>query len=269
MTPAGAALHAVDKRRLRRAFGRAAGDYDAHTPVQQQVRRRLLALALQRAPAPRRVLDVGAGTGALLAELRGRAPAAELAAIDLAHGMALAARERGAAAMTGDAEALPLAAGRFDLVVSSSALQWLPRLGPALAEMRRVLAPEGTLAVAFFGGATLHELREAWRLALPAGAPDLTHRFHGLGDLAAGLRAAGLAAEHLASERVVERHADPLALLRALRRIGAGNAAPGAGRGLAARGALQRMTRHYLARHGAPDGVPATWEILYAIARPA
>ena len=259
--------HAVDKLRLRRAFGRAAGVYDAHTPVQQQVRARLLDLALRRAPAPRRALDVGAGTGALLADLRAREPAAVGVAMDLAHGMAVAARERGAPAVAGDAEALPFATGRFDLVLSSSALQWLPRLAPALAEMRRVLAPGGTVAVAFFGGETLHELREAWRAALPAGAPDRTHRFHARGDLAVALREAGLTAEEIASERVVERHEDPLALVRALRRIGAGNAAPERGGGLAARGALERMSRQYLARHGGPGGVPATWEVLYAVAR--
>jgi malonyl-CoA O-methyltransferase len=262
-----ATANAVDKVRLRQAFGRAAGVYDAHTPVQQQVRASVLELALRHAPAPRRFLDVGAGTGALLAELGARAPGASGVAIDLAHAMALAARERGAAAVAGDAEALPFAAGRFDLVLSSSALQWLPRLGPALAEMRRVLAPGGTSAVAFFGGETLHELREAWRAALPSGAPDRTHRFHAPADLSEALREAGLLPVELASERVVEHFEDPLALVRALRRIGAGNAAPARGGGLAARGALERMSRRYLARHGGPGGVPATWEILYAVAR--
>ncbi|GEJ56811.1 methyltransferase domain-containing protein [Anaeromyxobacter diazotrophicus] len=266
MTRPGAA-NAVDKLRVRRAFGRAAGAYDAHTPVQEEVRARLLALALGAAPAPRRVLDVGAGTGALLAALRARAPGALGVATDLAHGMALAARERGAPAVAGDAEALPFRAGRFDLVLSSSALQWLPRLGPALAEMRRVLAPGGAVAVAFFGGETLHELREAWRAALPAGAPDRTHRFHGEAELAAALEEAGLVPEVLTSERRVERHADPLELVRALRRIGAGNAAPDRSGGLAARGALARMARHYEARHGSAGGVPATWDVLYTVAR--
>jgi malonyl-CoA O-methyltransferase len=266
-----AAPNAVDKVRVRRAFGRAATAYDAHTPVQEQVRARLLELALGRAPAPRFALDIGAGTGALLAELRRRAPRATGVAIDLAHGMTALARARGALAVTADAEALPLGDGRFDVVVSSSALQWVSRLGPALSEMRRVLAPGGTLAIAFFGGATLHELREAWRAALPEGSPDRTHRFHAADDLAAALAEVGLAPEYLHAERLVERHADPLALVRALRAIGAGNAAPtrAGGLGLGARGALERMARHYQARHGGAGGVPATWEVLYAVARRA
>ncbi len=214
----------IDKARVRRAFTRGAAVYDAHTPVQEHARERLTALLPAGLAAPGRILDVGAGTGALLAALRGRWPAAALCGLDLAHGMASAARCRGASVAVGDAEALPFPAGRFDLVLSTSALQWLPRLGPPLAEMRRVLAPGGRVALALFGGATLHELAGAWQAALPAGAGDDAHRFHRQGDLEAALAQAGLRPERLESERVVEWHADPLSLVRALRRIGAGNA---------------------------------------------
>ena len=255
----------IDKARVRRAFTRGAAIYDAHTPVQERVRERLAVLLPCGSTAPRRILDVGAGTGALLAALRARWPAATLCGVDLAHGMASAARRRSAAVAVGDAEALPFAASRFDLVVSTSSLQWLQSLGPPLVEMRRVLAPGGVVALALFGGATLHELAGAWREALPSGAGDDAHRFHRRADLEAALVQAGLRTERLESERVVEWHDDPLALVRALRRIGAGNAvAERAARGPAT---LQRMARLYAERHGETRGVPATWEILYAVAR--
>ena len=257
----------IDKARVRRAFTRGAAVYDAHTPVQERARERLAALLPAGLAAPRRILDVGAGTGALLMGLRGRWPAATLCGVDLAHGMASAARGRGASVAVGDAEALPFAAGCFDLVLSTSALQWLPQLGPPLAEMRRVLAAGGSVALALFGGATLHELAGAWQAALPAGSGDDAHRFHGRGDLETALVQAGLRPERLESEQVVEWHADPLSLVRALRRIGAGNArAERAARGPAT---LQRMARLYAERHGDGRGVPATWEILYAVARRA
>lgn len=256
----------IDKARVQRAFTRGADVYDAHTPVQERVRARLAALLPAASTAPRRILDVGAGTGALLATLRGRWPTAALCGVDLAHGMASAARRRSTAVAVGDAEALPFPAGRFDLVVSTSSLQWLQSLGPSLGEMRRVLAPGGLVALALFGGATLHELAAAWREALPSGAgQDDAHRFHRPEDLESALVQVGLRAERLESERVVEWHDDPLALVRALRRIGAGNAmAERAARGPAT---LQRMARLYTERHGEERGVPATWEILYAVAR--
>ena len=255
----------IDKARVRRAFTRGAAVYDAHTPVQERARERLSSLLPAALAEPRRILDVGAGTGALLADLRGRFPTATLCGVDLALGMASAARRRGAAVAVGDAEALPFPAGRFDLVLSTSALQWLPLLGPPLAEMHRVLAPGGRVALALFGGATLQELAGAWHAALPAGAGHDAHRFHRRGDLEAALAQAGLRLERLESEQVVEWHADPLALVRALRRIGAGNAVvERSARGPAT---LQRMARLYAERHGEGRGVPATWEILYAVAR--
>ena len=268
---------------MRRAFSRGAAEYDAHAIVQRRAIDRLLELALPALSVPRRVLDVGAGTGALLARLAGVFPGARLAGVDLAVGMARAAQRRSArdtahgleqARFTvGDADGLPFKGGAFDLVLSSSTLQWLPRLEPALAEAHRVLAPGGVVAIALFGGATLHELHSAWREALPAGAPDRCHRFHGERDVAAALASAGLLADALTSERIVEHHAHPLALLNALKRIGAGNASAEPGQegscspcGLGARGALERMARVYQASHGGPDGVAATWDVLYAVA---
>jgi malonyl-CoA O-methyltransferase len=167
-----------------------------------------------------------------------------------------------------DAEALPFAACSFDLVVSTSALQWVPRLDRAFAEARRVLAPGGLLAVALFGGETLWELRSAWREALPEGAIDRTHRFASAAEVEAALRAAGLSGPAASAERLVERHPDVPHLLRALRAIGAGNAAPGGAPsgGLGTRRVTERMMRAYQARHGGAAGVPATYEVVTAVA---
>jgi malonyl-CoA O-methyltransferase len=260
--------NALDKARVARAFSRGAAAYDEHALVQVRAIERLLAIALPAAPAPHRVLDVGAGTGNLLARLAATLPGTALAGVDLAPGMALAAHERAprAGLAVGDAEELPFREGAFDLVVSTSMLQWLATLEPAFREARRVLAPGGLLAVALFGGETLRELREAWRAAAP-GERDRTHPFHAAGEVARALAAAGLEGVEVERERVVERHADVPSLLRALRRIGAnGNVTP-SGAGLGGRAALERMMQVYAGRHGGPEGIPATWEIVYALAR--
>lgn len=262
-------LNPVDKRRVGAAFSRSAGAYDARAEVQRVVQDRVLALLDVAAPGARRVLDVGAGTGALLARLLAARPGLSACAVDLAPGMCGTARVAapGAAVSAADAEALPFRDGAFDLVVTTSTLQWLPRVSPALEEARRVLAPGGVLCVALFGARTLFELREAWREA--GGERALgTHRFLAREELAAALAAAGLAVEETRDEELVERHPDARAVLRALKAVGASNAVPGR-EGLGGRRATLETIRRYEARHGGPDGVPATYHVLYGIARRA
>lgn len=260
-------MNRVDKRRIRASFSRSAAAYDARAGVQRAVQERVIALVAEAAPAARFALDVGAGTGALLARLAAARPGLAATAVDLSPGMAAAARARlpGLGVAAGDAEALPFRAGAFDLVVSTSTFQWLPRLEPALAETRRVLAPGGTLVLALFGARTLHELKAAWRAAAGEGAPDRTHAFFSREDVAAALAAAGLEPRALHEEEIVEQHPDARAVLRALKELGAANAVPGA-RGLGGRRVTLEMLGRYEARHGAPAGVPATWHVVYAVA---
>jgi malonyl-CoA O-methyltransferase len=257
----------VDKRRVRRAFSRSAPAYDARGSVQRRVRERVLAMVGEVAPRAGRVLDVGAGTGALLARLGEDRPALRATAVDLAPGMCAVARAtaRSAAVAAADAEALPFRAGAFDLVVSTSALQWLPRLGPALAEVHRVLAPGGTFCLAIFGAETLRELRGAWREAAGPAAAGRTHAFHARADVEEALAAAGLRARAVLEEDLVEWHPDARTVLRALKEVGASSAVPGT-RGLGGRAATLRMLERYDAAHAGPDGVPATYHVVYALA---
>jgi malonyl-CoA O-methyltransferase len=260
-------VNRVDKRRVRSAFSRSAAAYDARASVQRRVRERVLALLAGEAPRARGALDVGAGTGALLARLAEERPALRTAAVDLAPGMCAAARAAAPRALVAaaDAEALPFRAGAFDLVVSTSTFQWLPDLGPALAEARRVLAPGGLLCVALFGADTLRELREAWRAAAGPGAAARTHAFPGRADVEAALAAAGLRARAVREEHLVERHADARAVLRALKDVGASSAVPGRA-GLGGRAATLEMLRRYDAAHAGRDGVPATYHVVIALA---
>jgi ubiquinone/menaquinone biosynthesis C-methylase UbiE len=99
---------------------------------------------------PRRVLDVGCGTGLLTARLRDAFPAAHVVGVDFSAGMLAqaAARSPGAPWVRADALRLPVASGRVDAIVSTEAFHWFPDQAAALAEMRRVLVPGGAVLVA-------------------------------------------------------------------------------------------------------------------------
>ena len=99
-----------------------------------------------------RVIDVACGTGIvgrLVAEKVGRS--GKVVGIDLNEGMIEAARRyspvtgANVAWRTGDVSALPFSDASFDIAFCQQGLQFFPDKLAALKEMRRVLAPGGTI----------------------------------------------------------------------------------------------------------------------------
>jgi SAM-dependent methyltransferase len=90
------------------------------------------------------VVDVGAGTGALVDAIRSAAPTARVVALDAsAEMLRLARARRGASAVRADALALPIADGTADVVVLAYVLFHLADPSSALTEAARVLLPGG------------------------------------------------------------------------------------------------------------------------------
>jgi malonyl-CoA O-methyltransferase len=266
---------AIDRTRVRRSFGRQALEYDGHIDVQSRVVERLMEVLQEQELRPGRILDVGTGTGALPGRMSGVYPNSFLFGIDLAPEMSFVARqkllsERKAYFISGDAEMLPFAGGTFDLVVSASTFQWLDSLDTAFGEAFRVLSPGGTFCFALFGGSTMCELKNSFHRALASrgiAVEDHAHNFHEIQEVKEALSRAGFAACHANSEKYLEYHENVPAFLRALKKIGAGNAARPATRGLAGRGVIQHMIDLYSGAYSVDGHVPATYEVIYAMGR--
>jgi ubiquinone/menaquinone biosynthesis C-methylase UbiE len=137
-------------------FDRWASSYEDNTlqqhlfvPVQQTA----LQLALQLLPHPRRILDVGCGTGRLLRQARLCYPTAELVGVDLAGQMvatASAVTPTGLAVryVQGRAECLPFTNEVFDLIFATLSLRHWTDLPAGIAEIGRVLTPGGVVVLA-------------------------------------------------------------------------------------------------------------------------
>ena len=256
------------REKVRHSFSSHAAGYDDYAIVQKLVIERFMGKFCGSDLKPARLLDIGAGTGRLLAALGERYPHALLHGVDLAFGMAKKVRERNAelAIACSDAEQLPFKDECFDLVVSTSTYQWLDSLDDAFAEAYRVLTPGGRFCFAFFGGDTLFELRSSYREALAAsgsGLPDRSHDFFSLAATVAALKKAGFAKVAVESDTEIELHGDVKRVLASIKGIGAGSASRAQGRGLSGRRVIEGMVRHYEQEYSRPQGVPATYEIFY------
>ena len=128
----------------RQARGRQAAAYlDFFAPVTELF---LPALAERLGSGPGVALDLACGDGRLATRLR--STGWSVVALDRSMEMVWAARAAGLPSpVAGDACALPLRTGAVDAVGAAFVLPHLPQLPVALAEIRRVLAPGGPVAL--------------------------------------------------------------------------------------------------------------------------
>lgn len=179
------------------------------------------------AGAPRRVLEISAGTGVLTRALAQRLPDADVVATDLSPAMV----ELGAALspaprvrwQQADALHLPLPDGDVDAVTSQFGLMFVPDRVAAHREAARVLAPGGRLVVAVWTGLAGNGLADAVDTALRARWPGTASTFagrvpHGYGDpdvVAADATAAGLREVEVETVALVSRARSAAGVVRA------------------------------------------------------
>jgi len=196
--------------------------YEDSTAAGRLLRRRLQ-VAVELLGEPRGdVLDVGMGTGRLCAELDGRGW--RVSGVDLSPGMVAAARRRlpqlAERLVEGPIEHLPFADEAFDAVTATGVLEYATRnLNGAVAELARVLHPEGVAVMSFprqqspallWRSMLLYPVVRAAKRILPLGRPaplDLPPRSER--EFLAAVSEAGLSAEET---RRIGRFASQLVL---------------------------------------------------------
>ena len=254
----------IDKQQARRAFNRAADTYDAAAELQNEIGDRLVERLDFIRLQPRRILDLGSGTGLFAAALLKRYRKADVIALDIAERMLSRVQARGGwfrkpQCVCADAETLPFADDSFDFVFSNLMLQWCTDLESTLAELRRVLAPGGLLMFTTFGPDTLMELRASWEAV-----DGYTHvnTFIDMHDVGDALVTTQWAEPVMDSERITVTYRALPALMQDLKRIGAHNVTGGRLRGLTGKHHMQQLGEAY--ERFRSDGVlPASYEVVY------
>ncbi|MDX8409857.1 MAG: malonyl-ACP O-methyltransferase BioC [Mariprofundales bacterium] len=261
----------IDRQRVARAFDQAARHYERFAVLQQEVAERLDSHLNFTKIAPKRMVDIGCGTGFLTERLRQRFPRASMVALDVAPSMCRICQQRlgkrrlpwqaRRALVAGDALHLPLADGCFDLVASNLTMQWLPDPVAMLREMRRVLAPGGLLLFSTFGRRTLEQLR----CALASISSEDTGRVLPFPDvlrLGDTLQQQAVELPVTDSDLITLTYPDVTALVRELKGMGASaSAIRHRGGGLGGRKLLSQLAEAYPL--GSDGRIRASFEVLY------
>ncbi|NMG66313.1 methyltransferase domain-containing protein [Azoarcus indigens] len=263
----------LDRSLLRRRYGRAAATSDGADALGREIARRMDERLDYIRITPKRILDLGCGTGQDLLRLAERYPEAAAFGADFALPMLARANARvtpqagllkrlmGARPvpplLAADALALPLARSSISLAWSNLMLTALDDPLPALQEIHRVLEVDGLLMFSTLGPDTLKELGDA----LPKHAGERIHRFIDMHDLGDALVKAGFADPVMDMEMVTLTYAELDGLLDDLRATGNANASRGRPRGLSGRGGWDQARAAYEKQRR--DGrLPATFEVI-------
>lgn len=259
----------IDKKAVRKSFDNAAPTYDSYAGLQQDIACSLLSLCKRYVTAPQHVLDIGSGTGYGVRLLCRHFSPSTVIGLDFSHkmlqkSMSSPQYQDKIRYVCADADFLPFPESVFDLIYSSSFIQWSSDPSHLFRRYRESLKDQGWLCFSSFGPKTLFEIRESWQ------AVDSEH--HTLGfisaeQLIARLEQEGFWVESCKRGMRVIHHQGVNAALQSIKNIGAQNHLRKRKRGLTTPRQYHAMSEAYQKKFGVQGLVPTTYEILLLIAR--
>jgi len=214
----------LDKAHVQRLFERSAASYDGVAGMQRDIVNDLAECLLgvtPKHPPMKSIVDIGCGTGYGLQALSKCFSEAHLTGLDLADAMLDVAKQQSIQArfVQGDIEALPFINNTYDLVWSSSAIQWCD-LATAVSELIRVAKPDGQLAISTFADGTLKDWRALWGVS----EATASKRFETLSSIKRAFDRPDLCNVNIVEKEYRQHFGSFSSAVASIRDLGAGNA---------------------------------------------
>jgi malonyl-CoA O-methyltransferase len=251
------------KRRIASAFGRRAAECDAQSPVQSELTALLAAKLAVSGFSGGRLVDLGCGTGTFAGECRKNGFCGRIVGVDISfEPLAVCRKPRAGPSLTvqADIECLPFQSESFDIVVTSSTLQWLDNLPAALKNIHGLLKNGGLLAFSVFVEGAFRELfsiQQRFGIPAPVRCLETEEFIRALAD-------AGFEAVEYESVENTVRKATAAAVLRSISVIG--SSATAAER-LLNRKELAEFCRAYETAFRSGSSVPLTYRAMVGVCR--
>lgn len=163
----------IDKTLLEKNFSKAAKSYEQSAVVQRNVLHDLVDNLSYLNITPKRILDLGAGTGLGGRMLRKLFPKAEIILFDISLAMLRQTKKhqtffsKNPCLVCGDIDRLPFLDRRFDLIFSSLSLHWCHDQLTAFRTIHQCLSEGGLFVFSGLGPETVKEFRLSWQAVDP------------------------------------------------------------------------------------------------------
>lgn len=288
----------LDPRVVRLQFDRRARNFERNDYLLREIERRMFERLDVVKIAPVRILDLGCGLGAGVAELARRYPQAETMGLDLSPKMIEAAKTKVLPSTGGSLSRLmkslgvgppgrisfevanpahiPSASESVDLIWSNLVFHWLGSPEPTLSELYRIAKPGALLMFSAFGVDTLKEIRPDSRsfrgniaqkpgdfaLKPPESNPTDLMRFRDMHDWGDALVEMGFAEPVMDMERITLSFSDPKNLLKDLHSLG-GNALGGRRQTLSRRSLFADLVQKVTEKTVVGQQLTLTFEVIY------
>jgi len=162
----------VSKENIADNFSRSSSSYSEHAFVQKRAAETLFEMLDKVPVGPKKIIEIGCGTGFLTKKLFAKFPAASFTICDLSEKMIERCKSENSAFQgkveykVCDALEILSEQGAYDLAVSALAFQWLEESFPAvIAKIHERLLPGGVLAFSTLTSNTFGKLKEAFKAA--------------------------------------------------------------------------------------------------------
>jgi len=246
-------------------FSRAAALYHTRAELQRAVAGKLLEY-LSSPVGAERILELGCGTGFFTGHLLEFLSGARIDAIDISAAMIEQARRALAAHKRIHWHVCDVwdyqAGAVYDLVSSSSALQWMQPLDALFCRLASMLKPGGRLLCSLMVEGTLGELHRVRREIAPQKSPR--DRLPTIAATVECLQNAGFWVSRTGQETLQTEHDSTEDLLRAIRELGFTGGPLATSSTLLTRGELKRLAESYAVECALPGGrVGAKYVIFY------